>query len=192
MAEVQIRDISHTHEAFMDWMLLNPHRTLGEMAAVFGYSQSWVSVVINSDVFQRKFAERRGDVNVLVTETTVSKMQAVADIGLSRLTAIMPTISDPEFIAKTTDRMLERLGYTHKSPQGTAPLVQNNYFIGKDKLASLRGVIINGSAERADVNNPAAEQLAAPAGDTMGQVCSAASDGTTAAPVLRAEEGDQV
>ena len=59
MAEVQISRVKIHHEQILTWLILNPDKTQGECAAHFGVTETWLSIIINSDVFQSRWRERR-------------------------------------------------------------------------------------------------------------------------------------
>ena len=56
---VQIAKVRYTHEDCIDCILANPGISQNDLAARYGMSAAWMSVVINSDIFQAKLAERR-------------------------------------------------------------------------------------------------------------------------------------
>lgn len=47
------------HEAIIDVIISCPQMTKGEIASYFGYTQAWLSTLMNSDAFQMQLAERR-------------------------------------------------------------------------------------------------------------------------------------
>lgn len=51
--------LRYTHEDCVDFIIANPGISQGALAARYGYSQSWMSTVINSDAFQARLAARR-------------------------------------------------------------------------------------------------------------------------------------
>ena len=145
MAATQIKSVSHTHEAMMDWMLQNPHLGLREMSAFFGYSMAWLSVVINSDAFQHKYAERRTELNGVVGASIAERLNAVAEIGLEKLANVLEKTEDARVIVDATDKILHRMGYapnTAKAPGGDTNIQQNNIFVASpEDLAQARRVI---------------------------------------------------
>jgi hypothetical protein len=54
-----IQKIRYTHDAMIDQIIANPTISQDQLAIVFGYTASWVSIIINSDTFQARLAERR-------------------------------------------------------------------------------------------------------------------------------------
>lgn len=54
-----IRKTGYSHEAMIDLILANPSVDQNELAAYFGYSPSWVSMIITSDSFQAALAAKR-------------------------------------------------------------------------------------------------------------------------------------
>lgn len=134
--------LRHTHEAFMDWMLLNPGASLQAMAAEFGYTVSWLSTVINSDLFQMRLAERRSEIDLLVHADIPTKMRGIVAQGLDKVAMHMEKTQDMEYVTETTDKLLHRLGYAPKATQAAqqAPTnQQNNFFlVSPSDLAAAR------------------------------------------------------
>ena len=51
--------ITYTHEAMIDLILAEPTVKPAELAALFGYSEGWISRILGSDSFQSRIAERK-------------------------------------------------------------------------------------------------------------------------------------
>ena len=138
----QVVSLSHTHEAVMNWMLLNPDRSLRECADHFGYTQSWLSTLIHSDIFQARLAERQEGIRVRIADSIPQKMRMAADIGVEKLATALEKSEDPDFILDATDKLLHRLGYAPSRSAGTpiaqvAPGgVQNNFFVSAGDITA--------------------------------------------------------
>lgn len=139
--------IKPVHEAFADYMLVNPGCTLRDMASYFKYSVSWICQVINSDMFQAYFAKRRQGIVVSIAEDLPSRLAAAAHLATERVIDVLTTSSDPEILIDAFDKVLHRHGYAPnaKGMQGTTTNnTQNNmFFLGKEELASAREKLIN-------------------------------------------------
>lgn len=53
----QIQKVRYTHEAMIEQIIMRPEISQGELALMFGFSDAWISTVINSDAFQAKLAQ---------------------------------------------------------------------------------------------------------------------------------------
>lgn len=143
-------DLSHRHHAIMDWMLLNPDKKLRDCALALGYTQAWLSTVINGDAFQAEFAKRRKEIDHVIAHDIPSKMRVLADIALEKLTDEVEKTTNAGFVFETADMILGRLGYApQKNSAPAAPAVQNNvqFVLGKDMLADLRERIVRDEGE---------------------------------------------
>lgn len=140
----QVISLSHTHEAVMNWMLLNPDRSLRECADHFGYTQSWLSTLIHSDIFQARLAERQEGIRARIADSIPQKMRMAADVGLEKLVTALEKTEDPEFILDATDKLLHRLGYAPARSAGAPPGqagqvgVQNNFYVSASDIAAAR------------------------------------------------------
>ncbi len=54
--------LNYTHEDCIDAILANPAISQNELAIRYGYTASWISLIINSDAFQAALAKRRDEV----------------------------------------------------------------------------------------------------------------------------------
>lgn len=144
----ELVNISHKHEALLNWLVLNPDKSLRECADHFGYTQSWVSSIIHSDIFQVALKEKQLAIAAKVADSIPAKLRRAADVALEKLTTKVEESEDPEFLLDATDKILHRMGYAPASARnpagspaahGGAPLAQqNNFFIGAGDLAAAR------------------------------------------------------
>lgn len=139
---MELARVSHTHDQIMNWLIANPEKKLGECAAYFGYTQSWLSTLIHSDTFKAKFRERQDAVFGRIAATTEEKLAGLANMVTDRLAEKVEVTQDGDFILDAFDKIMHRAGYApNKMGAMTPPQVQNNFFISKDALAAARGRI---------------------------------------------------
>lgn len=61
-AMAAIQTVRYTHDGMIDMMLAEPELSQRALAARFGYTESWISTIINSDAFQARLAARRAEI----------------------------------------------------------------------------------------------------------------------------------
>jgi hypothetical protein len=131
------------YERIADWMIANPEKTLGDCAREFNVSQSWLSQIINSDMFQDYWKMRSKEASDACLIGVREKGFAAAELALDALNKRLETqaeILPITTLLEITDVTMKRFGYgeTKKSP---GPSVQNNYFMGNvspQELANAR------------------------------------------------------
>jgi hypothetical protein len=150
----ELKRLSHTHEMMLNWLVLNPDRSLRECADHFGVSQSWLSSIIHSDIFQHALKEKQLAISLRVADSIPAKLRRAADIAVEKLTQKLEDTEDPEFILDATDKILHRMGFAPQSsrnplgpPTGSGPVQQNNFFISAGDLAEARALIGNTQAQ---------------------------------------------
>ena len=142
----EIARLNTTHEMLMNWLVLNPEKSLRECADHFGYTQSWVSQLIHSDIFQHALREKQERISIRVADSIPAKLRRAADVAVEKLTDHLEKSEDPEFILDATDKILHRMGYAPSSarnpagsPAGGIPSnQQNNFFITAGDLTAAR------------------------------------------------------
>jgi hypothetical protein len=136
--------LSHRHEQIINWLLENPHKQLRECADHFGYSQSWLSQLIHSDIFQAQLKERQEGVFVAVANDIPAKLRGLADLAIEKVSRMVEESEDPSLAVDVFDKALHRLGYApQKAAQATAPVAQVNVFqVSPAELALARQSIV--------------------------------------------------
>jgi hypothetical protein len=133
MAEVQLKSVSVKHDAILDFLLTNPAMRLQDVAAHFGVTGPWLSVIVHSDVFQARLREKSGDMFQGTVVPLRERLLGVAHVGVEKLGDALEhasPIGDKEFIADTTDSILKNLGYSPRSAApGSSPSVVNNVMV---------------------------------------------------------------
>jgi len=105
------------YDGIIDWMIANPGKKLYDCAAHFNKAQSTISLIVNSDAFKMRLAERRREFEGLHDAAIIGKTTEVAlkalDIMLDQMEKKRDKIplKDANEIANTA---LKRLGYGEK------------------------------------------------------------------------------
>jgi hypothetical protein len=114
----EIQKVRWNHDAMIDYMLANPDQTQGEIAAVFGYTQSWLSIIVNSDAFQERLAERRQEVVDPVLRATVEdRFKALAARSAEVLLEKLDAAPSEKTALAALEITSRALGYGAKGPQ---------------------------------------------------------------------------
>lgn len=123
-----IQEVSYTHDALIDEILLNPAVSQGEMARMYGYTQGWMSIIVNSDAFQNRLAERKAElVDPKIRASIQERLDAVARVALER---IMDRLDNPISAIKNGDLIaMAKLGVGDKNNRLVGPTTQNNLYV---------------------------------------------------------------
>lgn len=150
MSETNIlkRGLQNVHEQMALWMLQNPSATLRDMSMAFGYTPSWLSQVINSDMFKAYMAERMKDVEFGVAIDIPSRMAALAHLAIDRMEEKLSKTEDVEVVVDAFDKVMHRYGYAPNArnaanQQPGAFNQQNNiFFLSQDKFKQVQEKLI--------------------------------------------------
>src|SRR5262245_15896725 len=99
-------------------MLAHPEQSLAQVAVHFGYTQPWLSCVIHSDIFQAALAEKQDIIFHHTVMPIRKKMEMVAHAALDKIMERLPHESEITPLTKTAEAVLERLGFSSKTPSG--------------------------------------------------------------------------
>ena len=124
----EIARVRYTHDAVIDEILMNPAISQNDLAKHFGFSASWMSIVINSDAFQERLAERKGElVDPKVRATISERLDAIAKRSLEK---IMDRLDNPAAQIKTLELVaIAKLGVGDKNTRPAGPQTQNNLYV---------------------------------------------------------------
>lgn len=134
----KIKNPSHKHEEIMRWLLENPDGKLGDLAIHLGVTNTWLSIVIHSDLFQTKFAELRAEYMDRVLPGITEKLNGVAHAALDRLADSVDESLDPDFLLKVANTTLDKLGYGSNAGKAPGGQVVNNIQIGVASYEALQ------------------------------------------------------
>jgi len=145
MAKVQILRLSPNHELIALAIINNPGITSGELARRFGRSETWISIVRNSDCFRLRMAELLDAAEDTVIADIPTKLRVVADMALDRVAEnLVQEKASPSFALNSLREALDALGYKQRTPAGAIPAVgtiaqQNNFFVAsREQLETAR------------------------------------------------------
>ena len=82
----EITKVRYTHDAIIDMIIANPAVSQGDLSREFGFTESWMSIIINSDSFQERLANRKGElVDPKIKASIEARLDAIARRALDRL-----------------------------------------------------------------------------------------------------------
>lgn len=111
-AALAIKRVSYSHDAFIDVLIAEPAISQGELAQRFGYTQAWVSRVMNSDAFLARLAARKSDiVDPAIAQTLDEKFRVLASLSLDVVIDKLSTIRNPDTALKALEISSKALGY---------------------------------------------------------------------------------
>ena len=108
------------HQELLMYVMLFPEKTQRETARELGYSESWVSTIVNSDTFQSKLKELTTEFTGAVIVSLREKARAVQSVAMDRLmervTGVVPEKTENlTKVVEVMDRVLK------ESDKGTPP-----------------------------------------------------------------------
>jgi hypothetical protein len=154
---VQVKNLNLKHMAILEFIVTNPMMAQRDIAAHFGVSQSWLSILLHSAMFKERLAQMQDAAFAPVLANVAEKTEAVVSNTLDRLGEAVVDIEHPptpEFLRKTADTLLAHM--TGSRWQGQAPgstIMQNNFYghVTKETLIEARAAMDRSLAEPAVV-----------------------------------------
>ena len=122
-----IQRVRYTHDSMIDLMLATPGISNAQLAAHFGYTQAWVSRVVNSDAFNARLAERKDEViDPAIRLSIGEKFRAAADASLDIVLNKLHNTQSAELALKVMDISVKAMSYGARTADQT---VVNNTFV---------------------------------------------------------------
>lgn len=85
--------LRYSHDAMIDLIVAQPDISQNELAGIFGYTPSWVSVIMASDAFRERLSARRAE--IVDTELRVSVNERFRAIVLKSQEVLLEKLSAP-------------------------------------------------------------------------------------------------
>lgn len=142
----EIAKVRYTHDAIIDEILTNPAISQGELAKMFGFTQAWMSIMINSDAFQERMRERKCElVDPRLVATLEDRLNGVARSALDALLEKLEQHTNKTLPMKTMELIATaKLGVGDRANRMQAPVQQNNLYV-----VALPGVSADSNSWRA-------------------------------------------
>ena len=122
-----IARVKYTHDALIDQIIANPAASQGELARTFGYTQAWLSRIMNSDAFQARLAVRKADVvDPTLVLSIEEKLRALASKSLDVVMDKLALTQNPDTALKALEISSKALGYGARQQNLT---VQQNFVV---------------------------------------------------------------
>lgn len=123
--EYEPQKVRPGHDAIVDAVLANPKATAVQVAASTGYSVEYCRVLMRSDAFQERLAERRGElVDPELRLRIETRLDVVAGAALDEALARLESGRASEnFIARMSDVVLKAKGLGARVAEDRGPQV---------------------------------------------------------------------
>lgn len=157
-----IQRVKYTHDALIDMIIANPAVSQGQLAMHFGYTQGWLSRVMNSDAFQARLAARKTEVvDPQLVLSIDEKLRALASKSLDVVLDKLAVMQNPDTALKALEVTSKALGYGARQQNLN---VQQNFVVAlPPKAASASEWAITHGAQGPGVAvNPPPLEMAVP------------------------------
>ena len=112
----ELTRLNHTHEAIALWLIGNPGKSQGVCAKEMNLTESWLSRVIHSDMFQAFYTDLCKERNEVAVHSIGNKLSHVANLTLDRTVERLEggMVTD-RFLTDARANVLSSLGYDGKN-----------------------------------------------------------------------------
>lgn len=123
----ELKKMSYTHDAIIDYIIENPMHTEIEIADHFKYSKIWISRLICSDGFQAALAKRKEEIiNPALIQTVEERVRGTTLAALDVIDEKLETTRDPKLAIQFLEVTAKAAGYGARGQQVN---VQNNTWV---------------------------------------------------------------
>lgn len=134
MAENQIATVRYTHDAMIDTIIACPEVSGKELAAIFGYSQTWISIIINSDAFKERLTERKA--NIVDPRLAASVDERINGAAIKALDKIIDRLDNNLPFTNGDLVSVAKLGASERAKAPNPYALTNNYIVQLPPVAS--------------------------------------------------------
>ena len=147
--------LNHRHRQIVNWLVLNPDKTLGDCARFFGYTQAWLSTLIHSDTFQAEYRQRCREVGAAAVHTINAKLAGTAAATLDAVKErIEQGVASERLLGDTMKTTLQALGYTGGQAASGPELHQHQHLhVDAETLQRARAGLLGASGSQAEVKD---------------------------------------
>lgn len=145
MSATQIKAVRAWHEDLLEFILAHPRASGAEIAFHFNVTESWLSIVKNSDAFRELWAKRREEHFSRVSASLSEKVTALAEITVDALTDKIEQDKKKNELQYQTlkevgELALKSLGFggKHSSSPPNVVVNSNTYVVDRDTLQRAR------------------------------------------------------
>jgi hypothetical protein len=123
----EIAKTRYTHEAIIDAIISNPGVSQNDLAREFGFTASWMSIIINSDAFQERLVERKAELSDPTIRASVEdRLDALAKRSLDKL---LDRIDNNHPISTGDLVRMATLGAGDRNKRPAEAAVQQNLYV---------------------------------------------------------------
>ena len=123
-----IKRVTYSHDLIIDHLITNPRATRKDISDYFGYTEAWLSRIMNSDAFNAVLAQRRSELidpvlTASIKENLTSVAQKSMEVVLKKLENPMAMKMDDAI--KAMDVATKALGYGAREQSNVTNVQQN-------------------------------------------------------------------
>jgi hypothetical protein len=123
----ELKTVYWWHDRIIDKMLSGTCLHQGQLAAEMGYSENWLSIMINSDAFQERLKERQAEtVDPVLRATIEDRLKGLSALSADIIARKLEATNDANLALRALDISQRALGYTQK-PQTAIQINQTQY-----------------------------------------------------------------
>lgn len=132
MSGPQIQKVRFTHDAVIDQIIMQPEVSQRELARTWGFTEAWMSIIINSDAFKERLAERKAEfVDPIIRASLNERLDSLAQRSLDKLLDRLEG-RDPlsPGAVKTIELVaIAKLGVGDRNNRPQVPQTQNSLYV---------------------------------------------------------------
>lgn len=107
-----IKKIAPWHERLVDYMLLNPHAKMDDLAKEFKVTPQWVSGLLRTDAFKAYYHKRMETHQQAITDAVINRTASVANKALDKVAEKLEEKNLPlSELRSTAEMAIRALGY---------------------------------------------------------------------------------
>ena len=100
----EIKKVGITHDAIIDFVMVQPQATYREIAGQFGYTPEGIGIICRSDAFKARLEVRKGDlIDPIIKQNVEERLTGLAHASIDILQRKLATSDDPKLALASLD-----------------------------------------------------------------------------------------
>ena len=119
-----LKKVHYSHDAMVDLIIAQPSISQNQIAQHFDKTPAWISIIVNSDAFKNRLAERKDEVIDPILRTSLEeRIRGCVDLSLQVLQEKLRANPNPNLAVRVLEHGTRALGFGARVPSQAVQVI---------------------------------------------------------------------